>query len=118
MGFVDVLYGGVVDNYVVVFKYGVLFGEILECVVEEIIGKFYDVGFVYVGNFFVVVGKGEVESEFGDVFRFGVGDNFEGFDDIGYVLVFEIVVFVFGIFMDDGEVNVVVVGFEVGDVFD
>ena len=90
----------------------------MERVPEEAVGELHDVGFVDAGHLLPVIGEREAKGEFGDAFRFGAGDDFEGLDDAADGLVFEARVFALGVLADDAEVDVVVAGFVAGDVLD
>ena len=60
----------------------------MEGISEQTIGKLHDVGLVYTGDFLPVVCKSEAKSEFGNTLGFGAGNDFEGFDNARYGLMF------------------------------
>lgn len=62
-------------------------------------------------DFFVVDGVGMLKGELEDVFVGFVGDEFDVLDDIIYYNVFNVGVFVFGVFVDQDGVDVIVGGF-------
>lgn len=85
---------------VFVFNIGIFFGYFVEDGVEQFIGVFYDVVFVYVSDFFVFIGMSVFKSILDNLFIVGVGNQFQVLYDFSCLLMFDISVQVFFIFLD------------------
>jgi len=117
VGVEDELHAGVVDDVLDVGDVGELRGDFLTAAEEEAVGELHDVGLVDGVDLLAAVFLGVIEGCLGDARGAFAGDDFEGLRDVGIDHDLEAGVEVFGVLAEDDEVDVRVVGFEAGKIF-
>lgn len=112
------MHGSVIHNHVIDFEGGIIFSNLLDGVSEQTVSQFHDVGLVDCGDLLPVVGDGEGTGKSGDSLGLCPGDDLQGLDDPADRLVFQARVFTFSVLSNDAQIDVVVAGFQAGNILD